>query len=287
MGRGDVRGSISSSRLGWGRAQEQDLELGELLRSSLQSSPVTDKPLYIVIDVGNSGAKLGAVRGEDVSTPRRLPKPDGRSVRELAKPLLQDAEATFVLYGSAPGTVNDLAWEIDKLRLGPTLTLGPKHRGLPPARVHNPERAGLDRRVQALGAATLAGGPAVVVSCGTALTVDAADADGALLGGAILPGLTLGMRALAAATARLPVVNLEGQVEVPALDTETAIRTGIVVGAAGAVERIVSGLGDEEAVVFLTGSDAPLLEPRLQVTCRRHPGLGLYGAAVAVTLGAA
>lgn len=237
--------------------------------------------LTVVIDVGNSGAKLGAVKAGDVSVPRRLPKADGRSVRELATPLLQGSEGRFVLYGSDPGKVKDLAWEIGKLRLGTVLTLEANSRGLPPAKVEQPERAGVDRRVQVLGASALALGPAVVVSCGTALTVDVADADGALLGGAILPGLTLGMRALAAATARLPVIRLEGPVEMPGRDTERAIRTGVLLGAAGAVERIVAGLEQPDAVMFLTGQDAPLLAPRLTLPHRTHPGLGLYGAAVA------
>lgn len=242
---------------------------------------MADERLWIILDVGNSGVKLGAVKGEDVSGPRRLPKADGRTVREFAIPLLHRGEGTFVVYGSDPARVKDLAWEIAKLRLGEVVTLEADHPGLPAARVDRPERAGVDRRVQVLGAAALAAGPAVVVSCGTALTVDMADADGALLGGAILPGLTLGMRALAAATARLPVVDLEGGVEVPARDTETAIRTGVVIGAAGAVERILKEFGRPRVTVFLTGTNAPLLEPRLALTVRRHPGLGLYGAAKA------
>ena len=53
--------------------------------------------LYIVIDVGNSGAKIGAVRGEDVAGPRRLGEATGRGVRAEAEPLLQGGEGTFVV----------------------------------------------------------------------------------------------------------------------------------------------------------------------------------------------
>lgn len=243
-----------------------------------------EEALYIVVDVGNSGAKLGAVRGEDVAGPRRLKIADGRSVRAQAEPLLQGGPATFVVFGSDPGKVRDLAWEIDKLRLGPCVKVEPDHPGLPQAKVDQPERAGVDRRAQVLGAFGLAGGPVVVVSCGTALTVDMGDASGALVGGAILPGLTLGMRALAAATARLPVITLEGEVRVPAKDTETAIRTGVLVGAAGAVERLLAAYGEGGVTVFLTGNDAGMLEKHLQVPTRRHPGLGLLGAARAAVV---
>jgi pantothenate kinase type III len=240
------------------------------------------EPLVIVVDVGSSGAKLGAVRGDDVSGPRRLAKADGRTVREHAEGLVQGGSATFVVFGSDPGKVKDLAWEIGKLRLGDAVVLDTTHRGLPPARVERPERAGVDRRVQVLGASRLAQGAATVVSCGTALTVDVADADGALVGGAILPGLTLGMRALAAATARLPVVDLDGPTGMPARDTEAAIRTGVCVGAAGAVERLLADAGVADAPVFLTGADAPRLAAHLGVSHRVHPALGFYGAACAV-----
>jgi pantothenate kinase type III len=240
-----------------------------------------DAELTIVVDVGNSGAKIGAVRGEDVAGPKRLDEATGRGVRREAEPLLQGGEGRFVVFGSQPGKVKDLAWEIGKLRMGPCVAVGPEHPGLPRARVEHPERAGVDRRVQVLGAASIAGGAVVVIGCGTALTVDLGDADGALLGGAILPGLTLGMRALAAGTARLPVVTLEGPVGMPARDTETAIRTGILLGAAGAIGHLLAEAGRADVPVFLTGQDAGLLVERLGRPVRRHPGLGLLGAAVA------
>ena len=106
---------------------------------------------------------------------------------------------------------------------------------------------------------------------------------GALLGGAILPGLTLGMKALAAGTARLPEVDLKGPLSMPALDTEAAIRSGIILGAAGAIERLLVTAGIRpETPLYLTGADAALLAPHLGRPHRLHPGLGLLGIALAV-----
>jgi pantothenate kinase type III len=239
--------------------------------------------LVLVIDVGNSGAKIGAVRGEDVAGPVRLPQVDGKTVREFAAPMLKGQQALIAVSGSDPGKIKDLAWEIGKLRLGECFAVTPEYAGRPPAKVRSPERVGVDRRVQVLGAVSLAGGPAVVVSCGTALTVDLGDAEGALLGGAILPGIGLGMKALAAGTAQLPIVELKGNVEVPGKDTEGALRAGLLVGAAGAVERLVhDSLKGASATVFVTGQDAALLAPHLRVANRVTPGVGLYGVAVAV-----
>jgi type III pantothenate kinase len=239
--------------------------------------------LVLVVDVGNSGAKVGAVRGEDVAGPVRLPRVDGKTVRDFAAPMLKGQQAAIAVSGSDPGKVKDLAWEIAKLKLGPCVAVLHDFKGLPRAKVSQPDRAGVDRRVQVLAAVTLAGGAAVVVSCGTAVTIDVGDDEGALVGGAILPGLTLGMRALSAGTASLPVVDLAGAVELPALDTEAAIRAGVRVGAAGAVERIVQTVGAGRALpLFLTGQDAQWIAPHLTMPHRSSPGLGLFGVAVAV-----
>ena len=78
-------------------------------------------------------------------------------------------------------------------------------------------------------------------------------------------------------------IDLKGAVPLPALDTEAALRSGIVLGAAGGVERILEGLRpDASCPVFLTGLDAALLSPHLRVPHRVHLGLGLLGVAAAL-----
>src|SRR6185312_17495461 len=75
-------------------------------------------------------------------------------------------------------------------------------------RVDRPGEVGADRLVNALAAARLYGTPAVVVDFGTATTFDAVAGDGAFLGGAIAPGLELGIDALVKRTAKLPRIEL-------------------------------------------------------------------------------
>ncbi len=243
--------------------------------------PATD--IVLVIDVGNSGAKIGAVRGDDVAGPVRLPRVDGRAVRELAAPMLKGKEAVIAVAGSHPSRIEGLVWEVKKLRLGTVVAVGPDHKGIPAPSVDKPEQAGVDRRVQVLAATHLAGMATAVVSCGTALTVDIGDGDGALLGGAIAPGLGLGAKALAEGTARLPLIDLKGEAGMPARDTDSAIRAGLLLGAAGAVERLLAASHVDAATpIYLTGQDAPHLQPHLERTVRPHPGLGILGVALAV-----
>jgi type III pantothenate kinase len=242
-----------------------------------------DTGLVLVIDVGNSGGKLGVVKGEDVAGPVRLPACDGKSIRDFAKPLVKDAKPLVAVCGSDLTRVKDLAWELGKFGFPGAIVVGHDHGGLPKARATQPAQAGMDRRVQALAAAMLAVGAAVVVSAGTALTVDAAGPDGALLGGAIAPGLGLGAKALTVGAEKLPLVDLHGAATLPATDTETAIRAGVLVGGAGAVERLVESVRPTpSAPVFLTGADAAVLSPHLRLPHRVHGGLGLLGVAFAV-----
>jgi len=106
----------------------------------------------------------------------------------------------------------------------------------------HPARLGADRWVAMIGAwhRSLAQGPArplVVVMVGTAVTVDAVDAQGRFLGGLILPGHGIMLRALESGTAGLhvPTGNV---VEFPT-NTSDALTSGGTYAIAGAVERMV------------------------------------------------
>jgi pantothenate kinase, type III len=119
-------------------------------------------------------------------------------------------------------------------------------------RVDRPGDVGADRLVNALAAARLHGTPAVVVDCGTATTLDCVAADGAYVGGAIAPGLALGLEALAARTAKLPRIELRAPDRAIGRDTVSAMQAGTVFGyqalVAGLLERVRAELADANDV---------------------------------------
>ena len=151
-----------------------------------------------------------------------------------------------------------------------------------------PARTGIDRLLNAVAANRLStdGRPVIIVDSGTATTVDAVDADGVFLGGAILPGFGLLARSLQRYTALLPLITLEelGTGPPPAVggDTTAAIKSGLFYGQLGAVRELAAALGDalgdETAEMFLTGGGGPLLASALP-EARLVPHLGLYGLA--------
>jgi type III pantothenate kinase len=121
-----------------------------------------------------------------------------------------------------------------------------------PIRVERPDEVGADRLVNALAAARLYGTPAVVVDLGTASTFDAVAPDGAFLGGAIAPGLEVGLDALAARTAKLPRVELRQPDRAIARDTVGALQAGAILGyqalVSGLLERVRRELADSAGV---------------------------------------
>jgi type III pantothenate kinase len=131
----------------------------------------------------------------------------------------------------------------------------------------HPSRLGADRWVARIGARqhVLARGvarPALVVMVGTAVTVDALDAEGRFLGGLILPGFGLMLRALEMGTAGLKVPT--GEVVDFPTNTSDALMSGGAHAIAGAVERIHRRLKDRtgvEPLCLMTGGAAVKLVP--------------------------
>jgi len=129
----------------------------------------------------------------------------------------------------------------------------------------HPNRLGVDRWVAMIGARqrVLARGPALpvlVVMVGTAVTVDALDVDGRFLGGLILPGFGLMLRALEMGTAGLKAPTGEA-VDFPT-NTSDALMSGGSDAMAGAVERMYRKLqrhcGQAPAVVMSGGAAVKL-----------------------------
>jgi type III pantothenate kinase len=131
----------------------------------------------------------------------------------------------------------------------------------------HPSRLGADRWVALAGARSrvLAAGPArpaLVVMVGTAVTVDALDSTGRFLGGLILPGFGLMLRALEQGTAGLKVPT--GEVVDFPTNTSEALMSGGANAIAGAIERQVRRLQlrtGQAPMLLMTGGAAVKLVP--------------------------
>ena len=121
-----------------------------------------------------------------------------------------------------------------------------------------PHTLGVDRLAAVLGARSLQPeGHLLVVDAGTCITFDVLLADGRYIGGNISPGLSMRLAAMHAYTARLPLVDAQGELPLLGLDTPTALRSGVLRGIAYEIEGYVRRLREEYGTIstFLTGGN--------------------------------
>ncbi|MDJ0794922.1 MAG: type III pantothenate kinase [Woeseiaceae bacterium] len=149
-----------------------------------------------------------------------------------------------------------------------------------------PRRMGVDRWVAMVGAWAEVQSACLVVDAGTALTIDAIDADGKHLGGQIVAGVATMANALAAATSDIPSVKPAPGREASDLgmfarNTAAAVREGAHGAVAGAIDRAIRALQSNayEPAVFLTGGDASRILNALCDTPVHRPHLVLQGLA--------
>lgn len=152
-----------------------------------------------------------------------------------------------------------------------TLLLGRDFEPLVANRARHPETVGPDRLAQASAAWARTGGPCVVVSMGTAITIDVVNRKGEFVGGLIAPGLRLMARVLHEHTALLPEVEPARMRTPVGRHTRDAIRAGISYAAEGLIR---AALARSRGRVFGTGGDAPLYREFFDVLV---PDLALEG----------
>jgi type III pantothenate kinase len=155
-----------------------------------------------------------------------------------------------------------------------------------PVKLPAPERIGHDRLLNARAARdAVSGSPVVVVSAGTAVTVDLVDADGTFRGGAIFPGVWTMAKSLYQFTAALPLVEVEmPHPPLPGTATEPAIAGGIWWAAVGGIRAVVAEYqkgAERPPRVLLTGGDGELLRPGLPDGTEFRPHLTLEGIRLA------
>ncbi len=125
----------------------------------------------------------------------------------------------------------------------------------------------------------------LVVTCGTATTIDALSSSGRFIGGMILPGLLTMAKSLAVNTAQLPEVSDVHIAHQFADNTRDAIVSGCVTAQAAAIEQALRSLqaSEPQARCLLSGGAAVYVEPWLATrlpagtACERIDNLVLLG----------
>jgi type III pantothenate kinase len=210
--------------------------------------------MLLAVDVGNTNLTLGLVERGAIASTRRAATPHGATADELELLLsgllsldrraLDDVRSVAIASVVPPVTAA-LTAVCARRGIG---VLAASSGTVPLAiRVDHPGAVGADRIVNALATARLYGAPAIVVDIGTATTFDCVGPDGAFVGGAIAPGIGLGLDVLAARTALLPRVELRAPEGAIGRDTVGAMQSGTVLGYRALVAGLLARLRVELA----------------------------------------
>jgi type III pantothenate kinase len=226
--------------------------------------------MLLALDIGNTNITMGLVHGEAVVASRRAATRPSATADELEMLI----DGLLRLDGASLSDVNGISLASVVPPLTEAAEAMAERRGLQllsataaimpiPIRTERPAEVGADRLVNGLAVGRLYGAPAIVVDFGTATTFDCIARDGGYIGGAITPGLEIGLEALASRTARLPRIELVEPKKAIGTDTVSAMQAGVVLGyralTLGLLERIRAELARSEKIeessiqVVLTG----------------------------------
>ena len=227
--------------------------------------------MLLAIDVGNSNTVFGVFRGTELVDYWRIESRESRTGDEYGMLFRQlfdaagfdigDVKAVIVSCVVPPllGTLERMCERYFGVR---ALVVGPGMKTGMPIRYDNPKEVGADRIVNAVAAYDRFSSAVVIVDFGTATTFDAVDKDGAYLGGAITPGITISNNALFHHASKLPRVEVAKPGNVVGRNTVESLQSGIFYGCVamvdGIVERIKGEVGDDVRVVA-TGGLAELI----------------------------
>jgi type III pantothenate kinase len=244
----------------------------------------------LAVDIRNTDTFLGLLDGDEVTDHWRVSSLEGRTADEWSVLLLGllgervDDVDGVALCATVPAVLHEwremLAREFGDV---PAIVVEPGVKTGIPVLMDNPREVGADRIVNALAAATLHGGPAIVVDFGTATTFDVVNAKGQYVGGAITPGIEISLDALGRRGAQLRKVELARPRTVIAKNTVEALQSGMVFGVAAQVEGLVArmiaeiGVPREDVTVISTGHLAPLVIDDCGCFTAHSPWLTLHG----------
>lgn len=262
---------------------------------TVSAQPAASRLAVVAVDIGNSAAKWSVRLNDGSRSP--LQRVSIKADRWPAEVIRSVSALVWPIQTESVPQVDKVSWRIATVcspaRAELVAALG--HRFSDPwicnitwrdvpmtPLVRNPDRLGIDRLLAGWMATRLfPNRRVVVVDAGSAITVDLAGPSGEFCGGAILPGLSLQFESLGRGTDALPLLDPRETTDdcldlvVPATDTVSAIRSGILFGTAGAIDRLAELAAAEQSQttdvgaianlpMILTGGDATRLSPLLR-----------------------
>ena len=216
----------------------------------------------IVMDIGNMTINVATWQADRLKTPLSVPTSDDGAFDQAfaahIRALPNGKPAATVIGSVVPTALERIRARIEETADQQVLVVGETIPLPMDVDVEDVRAIGVDRVCAAAAAFEKVQTACSVVDFGTAVTVDLVEDDGTLVGGAILPGLDMQLRALHEQTALLPLVKPAFPEHAYGRNTVEAMQTGVCCGLAGAVRSIIEGYAtklNRWPQVLATGGD--------------------------------
>ncbi|MBQ4575977.1 MAG: type III pantothenate kinase [Clostridia bacterium] len=259
------------------------------------SFPKGRERMVLTIDIGNTNITFGSFEGETLRFVARIATNASLTEDEYAAKLQQ----TLTLYGAAVSDIKGaiissvvpplnsvmkkavfFLFGIEPIMVGPGIKTG--------ISIHcdTPSSVGSDLICACVAAHYIYGSPSLIVDMGTATKMMVVNRKGAFVGVSIIPGVHMGMRALAQGTAQLPQVSLETPPAALGKNTVDSIRSGVIFGSAALVDGMIDRINEEageQLPVYATGGLAPIITAHCRHEMTLDPHLVLKGLNILYT----
>ena len=240
--------------------------------------------MLLAIDIGNSNIVIGCVDGEKIVRVFRMVTDQLKTEDEYAAGIVSILEfngiAATEFTGAAISSVVPPLTGVfrDAVKRLTGLTAFVVGSGVKTGLnilIDNPAELAADMVCSAVAAPAKYALPIFIVDMGTATKITVIDRNGAYIGGAICPGVTLSADALTRGASLLPKVPIEAPKKAINGVTVDAMKSGIVFGAAAMLDGMLQRFAEElgaPATVVATGGIAPRIVPhcRAKIICDEH-----------------
>ena len=229
--------------------------------------------MILAIDVGNTNIVLGCIEDGNIQNIVRVQTRVGATEAEYAISLRQLLDfysvdphglEGVILSSVVPPVTGALQKAVEWLTGQECLVVGPGMKTGMNVRIDDPGTLAGDLVVGSVAAMSCYGTPVMVLDMGTATTMVVIDKDNCYRGGAIIPGVKLGISALAAGTSLLPDISITAPPKVIATNTVDSMRSGAVFGTAAMIDGMLDRMQAElncECKVVATGGLAQAVTP--------------------------
>jgi len=229
--------------------------------------------MVLTVDIGNTNITLGGFVSDEPVFVSRISTSQPRTEDELAIRILgalslyginkEDIDGVIVASVVPPlnfavRKASEFIFGIEPLFVGPGIKSG---IGI---QCDMPSSVGADIIAAAVACKDIYGSPALIVDMGTATKMTVVNSAGAFIGTSIIPGVIMGLDALARETAQLPKISLELPNKVIAKNTADCMRSGVLYGSASMIDGMIDRINEEfgeDLPVYATGGMANTVIP--------------------------